>query len=391
MSAIDPLTPIIVTIAFAVFALSYLLSKFKLPSVITYIIAGVILGPSVFGIITDSSMISTLGSLGVVLLLFFIGMEVSLKELVANWRVAVVGTLLQVILSVISILSLGYFFDWPIGRSVLIGFVISLSSTAVLLKILNATGELSSKVGKNVLSILLVQDVFIIPMIIILGILGGEGASFKEISLQIIGSIVLVGLVILYTVKPNIKIPFLKDAKNDHELQIFMALMLCFGMAMFSGYFGLSTALGAFVAGIILSSTKEVKWVHDSLNSFYVVFVALFFLSVGLLIDVNFLIENWKILLFLLMFTLVLNIAIMFFVFMFLKEKWRDSLYSAVLLSQIGEFSFVLASVGIANGSISIYGYNMVISLISVSLLVSPLIIIIARKICYSPKLTLGK
>lgn len=381
VAGIDPITSFIVIVSFGIFFLSIFLKLFKMPSVVTYIVAGVMLGSSGFGLIRNTDVISAIGNIGVILLLFFIGMEVSVKRLVSNWKVAVGGVLLQIFFSLLFVATLGYFFDWPAGRVILISFVLTLSSTAVVLKVLNSYNELKTKTGDNVVSVLLVQDIVIVPMLIILAFLGGESPTVQEISLQIIGAALLIGLIVWVVKKGKFSIPISENHKKDHELQVFIALALCFGFAFFTGIMGISTALGAFVAGILLAYTKEAKWIHDSLHPFYVIFVAIFFLSIGLLLDINFVIENYLVILILLLFTFIGNGLINILSFRTLGMSWRESIYPGILLTQIGEFSFVLAAVGVSIGVVSDFGYNLTIATISLSLLISPLFIMLSRRL----------
>lgn len=375
MVTLDPIIPLIVTVAFTIFALSFILRYFNIPSVITYIIVGVILGPHLFGAITDVGSIEMLGNLGVILLLFFIGMEVSLNKLLKNWKIAFLGTLFQVCLSVFVIYLIGLYLDWPLQRAILIGFVISLSSTAVVIKILEANNEIKSKISDNLIGILLVQDIMAIPMIIILSIFSADTSNPSQIPLQIIGMILMITVMFFLAKKKNLKLPFLNTVKQDHELQIFTALGICFGFALLSSLFGISSALGSFLAGMIVASIKEIKFFQESLSSFYVVFVAIFFLSIGLIIDINFLFENWKIIMVLTLLAMFLNLIINTVILKFLGLNLKESIYSALLLSHIGEFSYVLIAIGFSENIIAEYTYNLAIIIISMSLLISPLLI----------------
>ncbi len=377
---IDPLIPLIVSVAFSVFVLNFILRLFKIPSVVVYIIAGIILGPYFLGSLENSSTISLLADLGVTLLLFFIGMELSLSKLLKNWRVSFIGTFLQVIVSILVIFGVGYYLDWPLARIVLLGFVISLSSTAVILKILESNNELNSKRAQNVLGILVVQDIIAIPMIIILSLFSPTEFQISNLIIQIIGMILILALVAYIAKKKEIKIKFLSKVKNDPELQIFTALGICFGFAYLTSLLGLSAALGSFVAGILIASAKETKWVHKSLSPFYVVLVAIFFLSVGVMIDIPFIIENWLLIVGLTLVSFVINIVTGYLVLRFLKIEKKDSFYISLLLSHIGEFSYVLASIGLTNLIITVFGYNLIISMISLSLIISPLLIILYNK-----------
>lgn len=369
----NPILLKFVMIAFAVVGIGFLLRLIKQPHVIIYIMTGVILGPSVTGIVsTESDMINSLGSLGLMLLLFFIGMEISLPKLVANWKFSVTGTLIQVAASVLAVWAIGYFMDWSTARIVTLGFVISISSTAVVLRILEGRGEMDSKMGQNALGILLVQDVLIVPMMIVLGYMSGEPVDSHMVWLQLIGAVLIVGLLVYLYKKETIKMPFHKQLMKDHEIQVFFAFGLCFGIASITGYFGLSTALGAFIAGIVVASSKTTEWFHHSLYSLKVIFVALFFISIGLLIDLNFIWDNLGLVALLVAATFITNNLINALVARAFGSSWKDSFYLGAILSQIGEFSFVLGAIAYGSGIITDYGYQITLSVISLTLLFSP-------------------
>jgi len=212
---LDPAMPYLVGAILGILLLGLLLRSMRQPYVIGYLLAGIVIGPHGFALIQDDELLARLGAIGVVLLLFFIGMEVSPRKLVDNWKVAVIGTLLQIVISVGCVLPLGLYLELPVERIVLIGFVISLSSTAVVLKLLQDWKEFDSKVGQNVLVILLAQDLAIIPMLMILAGMGEHHADTGSIWLQIVGSIVIVAIVGYIAVKETIRLPLSKLLRND--------------------------------------------------------------------------------------------------------------------------------------------------------------------------------
>jgi len=377
----DPILPIIAGTAFAILILGLILNRMKQPQIIGYIIAGVILGPHVLDVVHDLEVMKRMGSVGVLLLLFFVGMEVSLPRLLKNWRVVIVGTMLQIVLSVLFVLLIGHIVNWPIGRSILLGFVISLSSTAVVIKILQEWRLLESEIGRDVLGILLVQDMAIIPMLIIINIFGGTTPSVLDIGIQLLGGILIVALLVVILKRGEIKLPLSKLLKQDHELQVFFALVICLGMALITDIFQLSTALGAFLAGILVSSAKETDWVHRVLEPFHVVFLSFFFVSIGFLLDLQFLANNFRIILLLAGAAFIINTFINAFILRIFHISWRRSLYTGAILAQIGEFSFVLAAVGWQVKMISETGYQISLAVISVTLLLSPLWIISFRRL----------
>ena len=369
---LDPIMPVVVAALLCILIIGIILHRLRQPHVVGYLLAGVILGPHALGLIEDEAILSRLGAFGVVMLLFFIGMEVSPQRLIANWKVAVIGTFFQIVISVGCVLALGAWLDWSWSRSILIGFVISLSSTAVVLKILQDWGELDSNVGQDVLAVLLAQDLAVIPMLIIIGLLGGAHMSVGAISLQVIGGILILGVLIWVVTRESINLPFAKWLKGDHEMQIFAALIICFSFALITGLLGLSTALGAFAAGLLIGSARETQWVHHSLDSFRVVFIALFFVSIGMLVDIGFLREHWLLIMALVLAVLFTNTFLNAIILRLLGDPWSSSLYAGAMLSQIGEFSFVLAAVGFQAQLINQYGYQLAIEVIAVSLLLSP-------------------
>lgn len=367
-------------LALTVIFLTLALKTLKMPSVVAYILAGVLLGAHGLGVINNDQFVSQLGSIGVLLLLFFIGMEVSIQRIIANWRIAIIGTLLKVIVTLGLTFIIGYFTGWPLARVVLLAFVLSLSSTAVVLKILADRNENETKVGSDVISVLLVQDVIVIPMIVIMGFFSKDGTQFSSIILQIIGAVLFIGLLWWIIKKGTINFPFSNVIHKDHDIQFFVALLFCFGFATFTSFFELSPTLGAFFAGILISAGRETSWVKESLHPFYILFMALFFMSIGLLMDLDFFIENIMLIVGLTLFVFLINTLMFTFIFKALKDSWKESLYAAALLSQVGEFGFILADIGLKNNIIVDYGYSIVISVISLSLLLSPLWIIIIKK-----------
>ena len=380
---LDPALSIIVGALLAILLMGTLLNRMKQPHVVGYLIVGIILGPHVIGLIHDQALIERLGAMGVVFLLFFIGMEVSPRKLLATWRIAVIGTSVQILISILCIWLLGKWLDWPLSRTILMGFVISLSSTAVVLKVLQDRNELETDTGQNVLGVLLIQDVAIIPMLIVISLMSGNEPDSQQIILQIVGGVLMIALIAYIMRKEIIHLPLAKWLKGDHEMQIFAALIICFGLSLITGLFGLSTALGAFIGGMLVGAARETQWVHHSLDPFRVIFVALFFVSIGMLVDLTFIKEHWFQIAALVIAVILTNTFINAVIIRLLGDSWPDSLYSGALLSQIGEFSFVLAAVGMQANLINNYGYQLTVTVIALSLMISPAWIAMSRHLLY--------
>jgi monovalent cation:H+ antiporter-2, CPA2 family len=163
-------------------------------------------------------------------------------------------------------------------------------------------------------------------------------------------------------------------------------------MALISGLFQLSAALGAFFAGILLSAAKETKWVHEALNPFRVFFVALFFIYVGIIIDLNFLMNNWVIISGLVIIVFLINTFINALILFMLNNTWRDSLYAGAMLGPIGEFSFLLVAIGLSSGLIGMFEYQMTVQIIALTLVLSPAWILFNKRvICHIDRFNRSK
>jgi len=221
-------------------------------------------------------------------------------------------------------------------------------------------------------------------MLIILGYLTGEKPELSEMLLQLAGGVVLVVAMFFLIKKDKVKFPFHETIEQDRELQVFVAFALCFGFAIITAFFGLSAALGSFIAGILVSKAKSTAWVHESLHSFRVVFVALFFVSVGMLIDVQFLKENIILILQFVGLVFITNNLINAVVAKYFGQSWKNAIYAGAILAQIGEFSFILGMTGFTSGLITDFTYQLIVSIISISLILSPFWVAIMHKLTHN-------
>lgn len=385
----EPILFAIFGISLAIVMIGLFMKIFKQPHVVTYIFAGILLGPSFFGLVNDQLLLQSMGSIGIVLLMFFIGMEVSLPRLISNWKIVIIGPILQVIIASIAMIIFGKFLGWDLNKSILMAFVITISSTAVIVKILKSWEELHTKIGQDVLGILIVQDIMVVPMIIILDLAGNKKIDFAKIIESIILGILIISFVIFLIKNGKLKIPFHDKIKDDLELRFFVALIICFGFAIMTSYLGLSSALGAFIAGLFVSEEAHNLSMKKNLMSFYFFFVAIFFMSIGMMLDINFLKDNIRILGFLVLIVFSLSTIMNMIILKVLGSSWSESLYGGALLSQLGEFGFVLAAVGLSTAIITEEGYSLIIALISLTLILSPFWIKIIKDILNIKKFNL--
>ena len=369
---IDPALPVIVGVILAILVIGFAMRALRQPQIIGYLVAGLLIGPYGLGLLQDPDLIGRIGGIGLIVLLFFVGMEASPHSLLSRWRLAIFGVVLQVGITVAAVWLIGLFFDWSWSKVLILGFVISLSSTAVVLKLLKDWNELDTQTGQNVLVVLLAQDMALVPMIIAINILGGGHVATGALVAQLIGAVLLIGIAAWVFTRDHIELPFAKKLRSDHELQVFSALLLCLSLALISGELGLSTALGAFVAGLVVSSARETDWVHESLEPFRVVFVAAFFVSVGMLIDVDYVRNNLLHVTLLVVLIVVINTALNTAILRILGSSWRRASYAGALLSQIGEFSFILAALAHTGQILPDDDYRLIVAVIAISLMLSP-------------------
>lgn len=375
----DPALPYFVAAILAILVIGLVLRGIRQPHVIAYLATGVIVGPHGLGLVTDEPTLSRVGALGVVLLLFFVGMEITPHQLAARWRVAVIGVCSQVIVSIGCVWLIGLWLAWPVDRIVVFGFVITLSSTAVVLKLLEDWKELETKIGQDVLAILLTQDLAVIPMLIAIILMGQASLDTGTVMFPVIGGVALLVFLVLLVKRTRVRLPLASVLRADHEMQIFAALAICFGFASLTALSGLSPALGAFAAGMLIGAARETQWVHHSLEPFRVVFVALFFMSIGLIVDLQFIWAYWWQVTALVIAVVLTNTFINAAILRSLGESWRNSLYAGALLSQIGEFSFVLIAAALQLRIVSNFGYHLALAVISISLLLSPIWIALVK------------
>jgi len=380
----DPVLPTMVGTIFLMLLVGGFLKFIGQPQIIAYLLAGVLIGPHGLALISDSELIHRLGAFGVVLLLFFVGMEVVPEKLKARWRIPVIGTLLQVLFCFLPVAAIGVMFEWSWARIALLTFVISLSSSAVVIRLLQERSELSTGFGQDMLGVLLVQDLLVIPMLIVIGLFGGQQVDMHSLSMQLIGVVLMGGLLVWIFSGRKMKLPFGEQIRSDHEIQVFAALAICFGLALLTGVLELSTALGAFIGGMLISAARETQWVHHKLEPFKVVFVALFFLAVGMSVDLDFVLKHWWQVSLVVIAVFIIGTLVNGLILKGLGYKWRESFYGGAVLAQIGEFSFVLAAVGLQAAIITDTGYQLALSVISLSLLLGPIWITLGRT-CFRP------
>ena len=366
-------------------AIILVFQKLKIPSVIGLIFTGILIGPSGIGAVYDQKLIAPLAELGVILLLFTIGLEFSLDDLKKLKNIVLVGGVVQILFTGLSISALSYWFMFAIGHSitfssaVFLGFTFSVSSTAICLKILADRDELALPYGRIALGILIFQDIAVVPLLIGINLLNPQATLSFTLLAQKIGIIVFFAAAIFISFRLLMpKIVHLIASLHAREVLVIGALVICFGAAYLTSLVGLSLALGSFVAGMIIASTDESHQISVTIDSFREAFSSIFFISVGLLLDVK--MVNLPLFISIALVVLLVKGLIVAGVSLSLGNSPRVSMMAGMALAQIGEFSFVLAETGLKNNLINHEVFQAMLAISVVTMIVTPAMIAIAPK-----------
>ncbi|RZI45501.1 cation:proton antiporter [Candidatus Finniella inopinata] len=353
--------------------------RLKQPPIIGYILTGILLGPSGLAFIQSRDQVSVLAELGVLLLLFVVGMELNLRTFKKVWVVATLCTILQVVSSIAITVAISGFFGWSAGLSLLLGFVASISSTAVVVKVMESIGELKTEIGQLTIGILIAQDLAIVPMILILRSYGESWFS-PSLFLKLIASVGMIAALITYlSRRQRVRLPLTQMIAGDRDLTPLASLTFCFAAAAISGLIGLSAPYGAFLAGLILGNTHERLAMIESTKPIQSILLMVFFLSIGLLLDLEFIWENFAIVLKLLFVVTVGKTALNVGILRLLRLPWPQAFLIGVVLAQLGEFAFLMATISHETNIINEDGQRLIVGLTVLSLAFSPFWLAIAK------------
>ncbi|MGD1320220.1 cation:proton antiporter [Chryseobacterium sp. 2R14A] len=359
-----------------------LLKKMNQPYLIAYIIAGIVLGPHVLGVFTKPDEIEVIGEIGILLLMFFLGMEINVPNNRSLLIKPVIAQSIKILLSMICALAIGYMTRLSLNSIILIAVLFIFNSTAVVSEFLKKHNTLKSTLGIMILNMLIFQDLLLAPVLTILKVCDNSNFDFLQIILPILVCIAIFLLLKRVRNIQEIKLPeFFRTIESDHDLQVFSGLIICLGFGLFAETTGLSGALGSFIAGVIVGRVKSFNWFEHSLMPFKVFFTTLFFVSIGLRLDLSYLYSNIKIVLLGTFFVLASNSVMSAIIFRLLKYNWKDSWYGGALLSQTGEFGILALSIAYKTGIIEYSLYKTGLGITCLSLLFSTIWIAILKGI----------
>ncbi len=375
------LNDIVVIFGLAI-AVLFICHRLRVPAVVGFFLTGIFVGPYGLGLVKAIHHVEILAEVGVVLLLFTIGIEFSLKRLLQIRKSVFMGGSLQVLLTFLVTLFLARQFGQAFSKAVFFGFLVALSSTAIVLKLIQERAEVDSPHGRTTLGILIFQDIIIVPMMLVTPLLVGATGNLGGYILVLLTK--GIGIILLVMVSAKWVVPQLlyQIAKTrNHELFLISVIVICFGVALLTSEAGLSLALGAFLAGLIISESEYSHRTLGNILPFRDVFTTFFFVSIGMMLDVHFLFKQPGLIVLIALSVLVLKTIIAGSVTILLGFPLRTGILVGVALGQIGEFSFVLSRVGVEHGLLAGSNYQMFLAVTILSMAATPFIIALAPRI----------
>lgn len=330
--------------------IAYVCYRIKLVPIAGFLIAGVIIGPNALGLVQDQELVDMLAEIGIILLLFTIGIEFSLEKLSRIRNAIFVGGGLQVLLTVAAVVGILFFFgvDWKVG--IYTGCLVALSSTAIILGLFSEQGKTDTPVGRLSLAVLIFQDLAIIAMVLLVPILSGQSDSLTDLFFVLGKAVLLIAVVVLLARKV---VPWILEKvaqTRRQELFLLTVIAICFGTAALTNLAEVSLALGAFLAGLVVSESHYSDHAISEILPLKTIFNAVFFVSVGMLLDLQFVIENPLLLLGVAAGVLLLKFILSSVSLLTLGYPVRVAAATGIVLAQIGEFSFVLERAGRVTG-----------------------------------------
>jgi CPA2 family monovalent cation:H+ antiporter-2 len=367
-----------------IFALSsvvnFIFTRIRVPAIIGYLITGVIAGPHLLKLISSPENVEVMAEIGVILLMFTIGLEFSLNHLLKIRRTVFFGGFLQLILTagITMLLARVYNMEWT--AAVFVGFLTALSSTAVVLKLLQERSELTTYYGSTIVGILIFQDIILIPMLLFTPILGGDTAGVGNELLMLL--IKTAGIIFFLYIGNRWLMPrLLHMIAMTHSQELFMMsiLFICLAVALITHEMGMSLAFGAFLAGLMISESEYSHNAFGNLILFKNVFTSFFFVSIGMLLDLNFVFAHPWLVITTVLLVIIIKTVIAGFTAFTLGHTFFGTVVVGLAISQVGEFSFILAGLGLSHNIITEYNYQLFLAVAITSMALSPMLMMVSR------------
>ncbi len=372
-----------------IFALSTLVNliftRIKVPTVIGYLLTGIIAGPHLLSLVGAGHEIELMAEIGVVLLLFTIGLEFSLKHLLKIRKIVFLGGFMQVILTAAAFFVASRFYGMSVKGGLFISFLAALSSSALVLKLLQDRSEITSNYGRTVVGILIFQDLLLVPLLLFTNILSDSSLNLpKELLILVVKVVFIIGLVYVGNrwLIPRL-LHLIAMAKNQ-ELFLMSIFLICFAIALLTSQMGMSLAIGAFLAGLMISDSEYSHNAFGDFLPFKDIFTSFFFVSIGMLLDLSFVIDNFQLVILSVLMVLVLKMVIAGGTGFMLGHTFQGTILIGLSLSQVGEFSFILAKLGFDNSILSDFLYQLFLAVAVITMAMTPFLIYLSKPITKS-------
>jgi CPA2 family monovalent cation:H+ antiporter-2 len=343
--------------------------RLRQPILLGYVLAGLILSPLTPGPhVHDVGIFETMAEIGVILLMFSVGIEFSIPELLKVKWVALLGAPLGILLSVGIGAGVGLLVGWPMLQGIAVGCIISVASTMVMMRLLMDRGELSSESGRVMITLTLVEDLAVVILTVLLPSLNSPDGGYAQVVSKIGRALLLLIPILVAGWKIIPRVLSRVERFYNDEISLLLALTICLVVAAITELVGLSLALGAFLAGLLLGSSDFVHKLEKQTLPLRDAFVALFFVTIGLLIDPTTWLSSWHLVVILVAMIIAGKFAIWSGIARLFGYSWETSKRVGIGLTQIGEFSFILAQVSLSSGLITheIYNATLVASLVTI-------------------------
>ena len=355
--------------------------RLRVPTVVGFLLTGIAIGPNALRLVGQTDSVAALAEVGVVLLLFAIGLELSLSRIARMGQWVLRGGALQVVLTIVAVAGAALLLGAPIRLAVFFGALFALSSTAIILKVYTDRAELDTPHGRVVVAILLFQDLCVVPLMLLTPVLAGTspgvGAAVRSIAISVvvIATLILGGRLVV-----PLALRRIAELRN-REIFTMSVVFIGLGAAYVTSAFGMSLALGAFLAGLIISESDYGLQALSDVLPFRDTFSGIFFIAVGMLLDVRYVISHAPSVVAVTVGVMVLKTIIVIVVVRLLKRSIRVGVLSGLGLAQVGEFSFVLAGSGVAAGLLAADQYQLFLGASVLSMLATPFVVRVADRL----------
>ena len=367
-----------------------LFARLRLPAVAGFLVIGAAVGPGGLGLVDDVDRVRAIAELGVVFLLFQIGLELPVERVRRLWRRAAAAGALQILLTVSGVAALAIALEVPPGRAIILGGIVAMSSTALVMRVLSSRGEIDAPQGQLSVGILLFQDLCIVPFLLAVPLLATQGSGPSSTAL--LSLVRVAAALVIFFVVARFALPRLLDrvaALGSPELFSLVAFLVVLGSAWTAEELGLTLAVGAFVGGLVLSASPYTHQIFAEMVPLRGVLIGLFFTAVGMLLDVKIALQGWPAVLIYVSAVVVLKTAIVTaIVALALRQSLRLGIVTGLGLAQTGEFSFVLAEVSSEAGLLDATLHQVFVAGSIATLMATPLLMRIAPVIA---RLLLGE